>query len=154
MRDYFTRPGMQKVILAQLESKFGSLPSDIPRMIATFNVEKLSNVAINLLRAESLTELGMDHHQIEEFKRLRESTNWVNSFERRGIEKVTREITLAQLESKFSPISLETKYMLASLPVEKVRTIALDLLTAKSLAELGLEPSPSPAYRVATVADG
>jgi hypothetical protein len=57
----------------------------------------------------------------------------------KGMEKGQRQILLMQLERRFGPLTPEVRQRLEGLTLEQVQTTLLNLLTAGSLKELGLE---------------
>jgi hypothetical protein len=68
----------------------------------------------------------------------------VSSFERDGRVKGMRETLRKQLDKRFGPLGPDVIQRLEILPVEKVEEMALAILDAKSLDDLGLGSAPTP----------
>ena len=49
------------------------------------------------------------------------------------------EVTLVQLKAKFGPLTPDVKSRVEALSLDQLRHLALDLIKAQSLKELGLE---------------
>jgi flagellar biosynthesis/type III secretory pathway protein FliH len=57
----------------------------------------------------------------------------------KGLEKGQRQLLEMQLATRFGPLQEEVRQRLASLPREQIQPLALAVLSAGSLRELGLE---------------
>jgi hypothetical protein len=92
------------------------------------DLDATSQAEFDRLLAEQAPEVGMTY----------------NSFEREARIKLLRGLVPKQLEKKFGPLSPFVAGQLSALPVDRLEEIAVQVIAAATLAELGLgEPPPA-----------